>query len=71
MNDNHSTQRDFEVDAISGGLQEKTNMLGEDFRSPLNSNSRENSKMTAETVKVTSSQSTSQMAKKIDKIKID
>ena len=36
--ENQSTMREVEKDSMSGGLQENTITLGEDFRSLLNSN---------------------------------
>ena len=66
-----STYREDDVDSVSEGLQENTNTLGKDFSTLLNSNSRVNCEMTADFVRLIMSELASQMAKKLDGIKID
>ena len=56
---------------MSVGLQENTNTLGDDFESIVNSNSRKNSEMTAETVRGIKTELNSQIAKKPKEIKVD
>ena len=46
--DHHSANKDVQADSVSEGLQEKTNTLGEDFRSFLNCKSIVNSERTTE-----------------------
>ena len=49
---NQFTQRDLEVDSVTGELHENVNTTGEDFRSLLTTNIRVNSEMTVETARM-------------------
>ena len=49
--------------------QQSSNVIGEDFRSLLNKNSRENSEITIETTRLISEEISNQMSRKLNEIK--
>ena len=50
------------MDSGSTRPQQSSNLFGEDFRSLLNTNSRENSEMTIETTRMISEENSNQMS---------
>ena len=50
--------------------QQSSNIIGEDFRSLLNTNSRENSEITIETTRMINEEISNQMSRKLNEIKI-
>ena len=59
-----------EVDSGSAKLHENTSTLTEDFRSSLISNSRRNSDLTIETVKMINKELSTQMSRKLEEIEM-
>ena len=64
------TRRVIKTDSLSGGLIEKKNTTGEDFRSLLNINCTKNSEMVVRTVRLMNLETVSHMSRKIDVIKM-
>ena len=69
--DERSDQSDSELNLDSGSIrpQQNSNLVGEDFRSLLNPNSRENSEMTIETTGMISEEISNQLSRKLNEIK--
>ena len=63
-------EREAELDLESNGPQ-TSNTISEDFRSLINTNSRENSEITIETARLINNEITSQMTRKLDEIRSD
>ena len=63
-------EREAELDLESNGPQ-TANPISEDFRSLINTNSRENSGITIETARLINNEITSQMTRKLDEIRSD
>ena len=63
--------RDINVGLESVGTQQNINQNGEDFKSLLNTNSRENSEITIETASMIYTEIASQITKKLDETKIE
>ena len=68
--ENNSFQREVSTKPASRELQENTNTIGEDFRSLLITNSRDNSEMIVETGRIINSNLASQMSGKLNEIKM-
>ena len=68
--DSQLGERETEFDRESNGLQ-AANTISEDFRSLINSNSRENSEITIETARLINNEITSQVTRKLDEIRSD
>ena len=68
--DSQLGEREFEGDLESNGLQ-TTNPTSEDFRSLINTNSRENSEITIETARLTNNEITTQVTRKLDEVRED
>ena len=68
--DSQLGERETELDLESNGLQ-TANPISEDFRSLINTNSRENSEITIETARLINNENTSQMTRKLDEIRSD
>ena len=61
-------ERKTELDLESNGLQ-TANLISENFRSLINTNSRENSEITIETARPINNEITSQVTRKLDEIR--
>ena len=57
------------LDSGSSRPQQNSNVIGEDFRSLLNTNSRENSEITVETTRMISEEIFNQMSRKLNEIR--
>ena len=57
------------LDSGSKWPQQSSNVIGEDFRSLLKTNNRENSEVTIETFRMISEEISNQMSRKLDEIK--
>ena len=66
---NKDNDSDFNLDTESKRLQRNTNSVGEDFRSLLITNSRENSERTIETTRMVSEEITNQFAIRLKEVK--
>ena len=65
--DSQLGERETELNLESNGLQ-TANPISEDFRSLINTNSRENSEITIETARLINNEITSQVTRKLDEI---
>ena len=65
---NDQNDSDINLDSESNRLQQNVNLVGEDFRSLLNTDSRENSGMTIETTRMIRDEITNQVTKKLNEI---
>ena len=70
-NDERAEQSESELilDSGSNRLHQNPNMVGEDFRSLLNTNSRENSEVTIETTRLINEEISNQMSRRLNEIK--
>ena len=68
--DSQLGERETELDLEFNGPQ-TANPISEDFRSLINTNSRENSEITIETARLLNSEITSQVTRKLDEIRSD
>ena len=69
-NGNDGSENEVNLDSGSSTPPQNSNLVGEeDFRSLLNTNSRENSDITVETTRMISEKLSSQMSRKLDEIK--
>ena len=66
---NDQTESHNILDSESNRLQRNSNLVGEDFRSLLNTNNRENSEMTMETTRMISDKITNRVTRKLNEIK--
>ena len=66
---NEESESELNLDLGSNRPQQSSNLIGEDFRSLLNTNSRENSEMTVETNRLINEEISNQMATKLNEIK--
>ena len=66
---NEQSESELNLDLGSNGPQQSSNLIGEEFRSLFNTNSRENSDMTIETTKMLSEEITNQMSRKLNEIR--
>ena len=65
---NNQSEDELNLDSGSSRPHHNSNVVGEDFRSLLNSNSRENSEMTIETTSMISEEISNQMSRKLNEI---
>ena len=68
--DKNASENEANLDSGSNRPQQSSNVIGEDFRSLLNTNSRENSEITNETTRMISEEISNQMSRKLNEIKI-
>ena len=66
---NNESENEVNLDSESSRPQQNSNLVGEDFRSLLNTNSRENSELTIETTRMISEEISNQMSRKLNEIK--
>ena len=59
---NDNSENELNLDSGSSRPQQKSNLVGEGFRSLLNTNSRENSEVTIETTRMISEEISNQMS---------
>ena len=67
--ENNVSENEVNLDSGSSRPQQSSNVMGEDFGSLLNTNSRENSEITIETSRLTSEEISNQMSRKLNEIK--
>ena len=68
---NEQNKSDVDVDLESSRLQRITVIVSEDFRSPLNTNSKENNEMTIETTRTINDEITNQVTRTREEIRSD
>ena len=66
---NEQSENELNLDSGSSTLQQNSNLAEEDFRSLLNTNSRENSELTIETSRFIGDEIASQVTRKFNDIK--
>ena len=66
---NNWQTNEVNLDSGSSRPQQSSNVIGEDFRSLLNTNSRENSEITIETTRLINEEISNQMSRKLNEIK--
>ena len=66
--ENNASEDGMNLDIESNRLQQSSNVVGEDFRSLLNTNSRENSQVTIETTRIISDEVSNQISRRLDEI---
>ena len=66
--ENNGSENEANLDSGSSRPQQNSNVIGEDFRSLLNTNSRENSEITIETTRIISEEISNQMSRKLNEI---
>ena len=67
--ENDISENGVNLDSMSNRPQQSSNVIGEDFRSLLNTNSRENSEITIETTRMINEEISNQMSRKLNEIK--
>ena len=67
--ENNGSENEVNLDSGSSRPQQNSNVIGEDFRSLLNTNSRENCEITIETTRLISEEISNQMSRKLNEIK--
>ena len=67
--ENNVSENEVNLDSGSSRPQQSSSVIGEDFRSLLNTNSRENSEITIETSRLISEEISNQMSRKLNEIK--
>ena len=67
--DNNASGNEANLDSGSSRPQRSSNVIGEDFRSLLKTNSRENSEITIETTRMIREEISNQMSRKLNDIK--
>ena len=67
--ENNISENELNLDSGSSRPQHSSNAVGEDFRSLLNTNSRENSEITIETTRLINEEISNQMSRKLNEIK--
>ena len=69
-NDGNNTSEDeMNLDSGSNRPQQSSNVIGEDFRSLLNTNNRENSQVKIETTRMINDERSNQMSRRLNEIK--
>ena len=63
------SESELNLDSGSNRLHQNPNMVGEDFRSLLNTNSRENSEVTIESTRLINEEISNQMSRRLNEIK--
>ena len=66
---NEGSENEANLDSESNRPQQNSNLVGEDFRSLFNTNSRENSEINFETTRMISEEISNQMSRKLNEIK--
>ena len=66
---NEQSENELNLDSASSRPQQNSNLAGEDFRSLLNTNSRENSEITIETNRIIGDETASHVTRKLNDIK--
>ena len=66
--ENNASEDGMNLDLESNRLQQSSNVIGEDFRSLLNTNSRENSQVTIETTRIISDEVSNQISRRLNEI---
>ena len=67
--ENDISENGINLDSGSSRPQQSSNVIGEDFRSLLNTNSRENNEITIETTRMINEEISNQMSRKLNEIK--
>ena len=67
--ENNASENEVNLDSGSNRPQQSSNVIGEGFRSLLNTNSRENSEITIETTRLINEEISNQMSRKLNEIK--
>ena len=67
--ENDISENGVNLDSGSNRLHQSSNVIGEDFRSLLNTNSRENSEISIETTGMINEEISNQMSRKLNEIK--
>ena len=67
--ENNISENEMNLDSVSSRPQHSSNAVGEDFRSLLNTNSRENSEIAIETTRLINEEFSNQMSRKLNEIK--
>ena len=67
--ENNISENEGILDSGSSRPQQSSNVIGEDFRSLLNTNSRENSEITIETTRLINEEISNQMSRKLNEVK--
>ena len=67
--ENNISENEGNLDSGSSRPQQSSNVIGEDFRSLLNTNSRENSEITIETTRLINEEISNQMSRKLNEVK--
>ena len=67
--ENNISENEGSLDSGSSRPQQSSNVIGEDFRSLLNTNIRENSETTIETTRLISEEISNQMSRKFNEVK--
>ena len=67
--ENNASENEVNLDSGSSRPQQSSKVIGEDFGSSLNTNSRENSQISIETTRMISEEISSQMSRKLNEIK--
>ena len=66
--ENNASENEINIDSGSNQPQQSSNVI-EDFRSLLNTNSRENNEITIETTRMINEENSNQMTRKLNDIK--
>ena len=67
--ENNNSENEMNLDSGSSRPQQSSNIIGEDFRSLLNTNSRENSEITIKTTRLINEEISNQISRKLNEIK--
>ena len=67
--ENNISENQINLDSGSNRPQQSSNVIGEDFRSLLNTNSRENSEAIIETTRLINEEISNQMSRRLSEIK--
>ena len=67
--EDNGSENEANLDSGSSRPQQSSNVIGEDFRSLLNTNSRENSEATIQTTRMINEKISNQMSRKLNEIK--
>ena len=67
--ENNDSENEVNLDSGSNRPHQNSNVIGEDFRSSLITNSRENSEITIETTRMINEEISNQMSRKLNEIK--
>ena len=67
--ENNASEDEMNLDSGSNRPQQISNVIGEDFRSLLNTNSRENSQVTIDTTRMISDEISNQISRRLNEIK--